>query len=194
MFVCLRSSVRIDTSDFHQIFVHVTYGCGSVLLWQRGDMLRISGFVNDVIFAHKLIGCSTWPRGWGSEAHTCAASVLVHRNTRCRQRTLGTISCSQGLLGRSGRVEYLWYHVCMFAHNIPAYIATRKWRVLKVTSRWQHQGRSLRSMTALLQLRIAQCFIGLGTVIVSWMHSYFCIYWCCRILSRLLIFSCTVMN
>ena len=133
MFVCLRSSVRIDTSDFHQIFVHVTHGCGSVLIWQRGDMLRISGFVNDVIFAHKLIGCSTWPRGRGSEAHTCAASVLVHRNTRCRQRTLGTISCSQGLLGRSGRVEYLWYHVCMFAHNIPAYIATRKWRMLKVT-------------------------------------------------------------
>jgi len=35
------------------IFVHVTYGRGSVLLWQRSDMLRISGFMDDVIFAHK---------------------------------------------------------------------------------------------------------------------------------------------
>jgi len=34
--------------------VHVTSGRGSVLLWRRSDMLRISGFVNDVIFAHKL--------------------------------------------------------------------------------------------------------------------------------------------
>jgi len=107
MFVCLRSSLRIDTSDFHQIFVHVTYGCGSVLLWLRGDMLRISGFVDDVIFAHKLIGCSTSPPGRGSEADMYAASVLVRRNTRCRQRTLGTTFCSQSLLGRSGRVEYL---------------------------------------------------------------------------------------
>ena len=33
-------------------FIHVTYGRGSVLLWRRSDMLRISGFVDDVIFAH----------------------------------------------------------------------------------------------------------------------------------------------
>ena len=47
-----------------------------------------------------------------------AALSLARRNTCCRQRPLGTTSCSQGLLGRSGRVEY---------------IATRKRRVLKVT-------------------------------------------------------------
>ena len=42
-------------SDCNQIFfVHVTYGRGSVLLWQHSGMLRISGFVDDVIFAHKL--------------------------------------------------------------------------------------------------------------------------------------------
>ena len=34
--------------------VLVTYGCGSVLLWQRNDMLCISGFMDDVIFALKL--------------------------------------------------------------------------------------------------------------------------------------------
>jgi len=39
-------------------------------LWRRSDMLRISGFMDDVIFAHKLTGCSTSPPGRGSEAHT----------------------------------------------------------------------------------------------------------------------------
>jgi len=33
--------------------VHVTYGRGSVLLWQHSDMLCTSGFMDDVIFAHK---------------------------------------------------------------------------------------------------------------------------------------------
>ena len=35
--------------------MHVIYGCGSVLLWQRRgptDTLRICGFIDDVIFAH----------------------------------------------------------------------------------------------------------------------------------------------
>ena len=38
--------------EFTNSFVHVTYGRGSVLLWRRSDTLRISGFVDDVIFAH----------------------------------------------------------------------------------------------------------------------------------------------
>ena len=38
---------------FTKCFVHVTYGRGSVLLWWRNDTLRISGFTDDVIFAHK---------------------------------------------------------------------------------------------------------------------------------------------
>ena len=63
VFVCPRSYLRNYTSDLHQIFVHVTYGRGSVFLWRRSDTLRISGFVGDVIFAHKLIGCSTSPPG-----------------------------------------------------------------------------------------------------------------------------------
>jgi len=56
----------------------------------------------------------------------------MRRNTRCRQQMLGTTSCSQGQLGRSGRVVY--YDI-MFAHNVPVYVATRKRRVLKVTPR-----------------------------------------------------------
>ena len=37
---------------FTKFFVHVTYGSGSVLLWRRSGTF-ISGFVNDVIFAHQ---------------------------------------------------------------------------------------------------------------------------------------------
>ena len=33
--------------------MHVTYGRGSFLLWQRSDMLCIFGFMDDVIFAYK---------------------------------------------------------------------------------------------------------------------------------------------
>jgi len=33
--------------------LHVTYGRGSVLLWQRSDSLCTSGFMDDVIFARK---------------------------------------------------------------------------------------------------------------------------------------------
>jgi len=48
--VCLST---IISSELHQIFVHVTYGRGSVLLWRRSDTLCTSGFMDDVVFAHK---------------------------------------------------------------------------------------------------------------------------------------------
>ena len=44
-------------------FMHVTHGRGSVLLWRRSDTLCISVFLDDVIFARELIGCSTSPPG-----------------------------------------------------------------------------------------------------------------------------------
>jgi len=56
VFVCLRSYLQNYMSNLHQIFENVTYGCGSVILWRRSDMLCTSGFVDDVIFAHNLIG------------------------------------------------------------------------------------------------------------------------------------------
>ena len=108
--VCLCVSVHdhISTTTrliFTKFFVLVTCGRGLILLWQRSDTLRISGFMDDVMFTHKLIGCSTSPPGWGSEANMYAALGLARRNTRCRQQMLA--SCSQSLLGRSGHVEYL---------------------------------------------------------------------------------------
>jgi len=37
----------------NKLFARVTYGCGSVLLWRSSSMLCTSGFMDDVIFAHK---------------------------------------------------------------------------------------------------------------------------------------------
>jgi len=54
VFVCPRSYLRNYTSDPYHIFVHVTCTRGSVLLWRRSDTLSTSGFMDDVIFAHKL--------------------------------------------------------------------------------------------------------------------------------------------
>ena len=51
--VCPRSYLRNYTSELHQFFAHVTYGRGSVLLGRCIDTLCTSGFMDDVIFAHK---------------------------------------------------------------------------------------------------------------------------------------------
>jgi len=54
--VCLSA---IISSELHvrssptNFFVRVTYGRGSVLLWQRSDTLCTSGCMDDVICAHK---------------------------------------------------------------------------------------------------------------------------------------------
>jgi len=57
VYVCLSFQDHVFGTTrpiFTRFIVHVTYGRGSVLLWWRSDMLRISGFMDDVIFAHKL--------------------------------------------------------------------------------------------------------------------------------------------
>ena len=60
--VCLSLPVCLSVRDhifettrpiFTKFLTRVTYGHGSVLLWQRSDMLRTSGFMDDVIFAHR---------------------------------------------------------------------------------------------------------------------------------------------
>jgi len=62
--VCARDHIFGTTRPFFtKFFMHVTYGRGSVLLRRRSDMSRISGCMDDVTFAHKLIGCSTSPPG-----------------------------------------------------------------------------------------------------------------------------------
>jgi len=62
VFVCLSVCVCFSVHDrifgttrpiFTKSFVHVIYGRGSVLLWRRSDTLCTSGFMDDVMFAHK---------------------------------------------------------------------------------------------------------------------------------------------
>jgi len=52
--VCVRDHIfRTTLPIFTKFFVRVIYVGGLVLLWRRNDMLRTSGFMDDVIFAHK---------------------------------------------------------------------------------------------------------------------------------------------
>ena len=82
--------LRNYASDLHQVFVHVTYGRGSVLLWRRSDTLCTSGFMNDVIFAHKprlLDVAAQLKRG----AHAALGSAIICAQIQVTgQRTHGT--------------------------------------------------------------------------------------------------------
>jgi len=56
--VCVCLSVRdhifgTTRPIFTKFFVRVTYRRGSVLFWRRSDNLCTSGYIDDVIFAHK---------------------------------------------------------------------------------------------------------------------------------------------
>jgi len=49
--VCLSARISQEPhADLNQIFVHVAYGRGSVLLRRRCDTLCTSGFVDDTMF------------------------------------------------------------------------------------------------------------------------------------------------
>jgi len=65
VFVYLRSYLQIYMYNFHQFFMHVTYGCGSVLIWWHGDTLCTSGFwmISYLLISH---GCSTSPPSWST--------------------------------------------------------------------------------------------------------------------------------
>jgi len=72
--VCLSVRDRVFRTArpiFTKFFAHVNYGRGSVLRWRRGDMLRISGFMDDVISAHtpRLLDVATQPRRSSHAAH-----------------------------------------------------------------------------------------------------------------------------
>jgi len=54
--VCLSAIISSELhvrSSRKYIYLRVTYGRGSVLIWRRSDTLCTSGFMDDVIFAHK---------------------------------------------------------------------------------------------------------------------------------------------
>ena len=124
--VCVRLSVCDDILGttrliFTEFLTHVMAVARSS--WQRSDTLCVSGFMDGVIFAHKLrlLYVATRLRQWGLHA----ASGLARRNTRCRQQTLETTSTTPTM------GVFNIYDI-MFAHNVAAYFAARKWCVLKV--------------------------------------------------------------
>ena len=58
--VCLSVYVFVRYKIFETVppivtnfFVHVTYSRGSILIWRRSDILCTSGFMDDVMLAHK---------------------------------------------------------------------------------------------------------------------------------------------
>jgi len=53
LYVCLSAIVSAELHASPKCFMHVTYGRGSVLLRRRSDTLCTSGFMDDVILAHK---------------------------------------------------------------------------------------------------------------------------------------------
>jgi len=71
--VCLSAIISSELhSDLHHFFLLVSDGRGSVLLWRRSDTLLISGFMDDVIFAHKLrlLDVAARLRQWGSHVRS----------------------------------------------------------------------------------------------------------------------------
>ena len=53
--VCLSAIISLELHvRFSPNIVHVTFGPGSVLLSRRSDTLCTSGFIDDVMVAHKL--------------------------------------------------------------------------------------------------------------------------------------------
>jgi len=109
MFVGPRSYLQKYTSDLYHFFAHVTCGGGLILLWRRRDTLCTSGFMGDVILAHKA-------RQLNVSAHlmeaqpTCSLGLGYKRRvgipvagqwTRTHGPTFRAPR-GQGLLGRSG--------------------------------------------------------------------------------------------
>ena len=127
VFGCPWSSLRNYTSDLHKFF--------SVLLRWHSDMLRLSDFMDDIIhvFAHKL------------RLPDVAVRLRLTRTQPWAWRVGIPIASS----GHSGlllavTLGMLNIYDIMFAHNVLAYITTRKWRVLKELHSWQCQGWNLR--------------------------------------------------
>ena len=80
VYICPRSCLRDSTSDLN----HVTHGCGSVLLWRRSNKLCTSGFMDDVIFAHKPTLVDVAAQLKRSAHAALGLAITVRINTSCR--------------------------------------------------------------------------------------------------------------
>jgi len=77
VFVCPRVHLWNYTPDLHHIFVHATYGRGSVLLWRRCDTLCTSGFMDDV-YLRISQGSSTLPPSWSKYSPHAALGLAIN--------------------------------------------------------------------------------------------------------------------
>ena len=112
--VCFCAYLSKYASDLYPIFVNVTHGCGSVLGWRRCNTLCTSGFMHDVILAHKPMQLNVAAQLMEAQP-TCSLGLgyrrkrLVGNPLRDNGLTLtGLLFGRRGVavLGRSGRVEY----------------------------------------------------------------------------------------
>ena len=92
--VCLSAiiSSQLHVRSSPNFFAPVTRGYGSVLVCRRSDMLCTSGFMDDVVFAHKprLLDVAAQLK---RSAHAAwGLAKTSRRNTRHRQRTHGATS------------------------------------------------------------------------------------------------------
>ena len=102
MSVCLCACVCVFVRDyifattrtiFAKFFAPVTRGRGSVLLCRRrSDMLCASGFMDDVVFAHKPRLLDVAAQLKRSAHAALGLAKTSRRNTRHRQRTHGATS------------------------------------------------------------------------------------------------------
>jgi len=114
--VCLSVREHIFGNSrpiFTKFCVPITYGRGSILLWHRRDMLSTSGFMDDVILAHK-------PRQLNVAAQlieaqlTCSLGFGYAMNGPLRANVLTLTGLLFGPRGQG------------LAHNVPVCITTRK--------------------------------------------------------------------
>jgi len=124
VFACPRSYLRNYTSDLHQFLCMLAmavarFSSGGAVIRYVFPVLWMTSYSHIYIYIHTYtyiqiyIAPKSWERIWGAEAHKLrlldvtarlrqrgshTALGWVRMNTRCRQRALGTTSCSQGLL------------------------------------------------------------------------------------------------
>ena len=166
--LCVSACVCLSTSTCLELHVRsspnfcVCYLCP----WLgRCDTLCTSGFMDDVILAHK-------PRQLSVAQPTCSLGLGYKR--RVGISVVGRLTHTHGptlRALRSGPTTPQWacWIFMTSCLDVTAYIATRKWRVLTVTAQVASPGRSLRSMTALY-------FYRKKTTLVNTLHS---LYHCC---------------
>ena len=114
LFVCLSTSISLElhVRSSQNVFVAVTHGHGSVLLWRRCDTLCTSDFMSDVMFSHYGQKQATQKRHILKVAQYGAAHIWhrgVYLNKPTMRWSLWSTMSTIALFAKSA-VLYLVYH------------------------------------------------------------------------------------